>query len=251
MYIILGSVEKTPQNVKKRSLTPKNKLSTSKKSGSKSSPSQHSESIEIYGCSIPATLILHSRDFVSCVTEWDRSMPMTETGWTTLNVLGRGLGKNLTNLYPNGKLLGESLEHMLDYFSVNGLIRASECFQYYYPLLNKLKSSSSEGKKKNDGKDNRRNDENSTPLPSRKRSSSPITRKELRRVGKPKTPLPTRKRSPSPAMEKTHRRNDDINGAQELFLSGQKPTTVSEAKARGKTNTKFPQPGDIGELNIQ
>ena len=32
---------------------------------------------------------------------------------------------------------------------------------------------------------------------------------------------------------------------------GKKPTTVSEAKARGKTNTKFPQPGDIGELNIQ
>ena len=72
---------------------------------------------------------------------------MTETGWTTLNVLGRGLGKNLTNLYPDGKLLGESLEHMLDYFSANGLIRASECFQYY-PLLNILKSTSSEDKKK-------------------------------------------------------------------------------------------------------
>jgi hypothetical protein len=102
--------------------------------------------LKIYGCSIPATLLSHSRDFVSRVTEWDRSLPMTETGWTTLNVLGRGLGKNLTNLYPNGKLLGESLEHMLDYFSVNGLIQASECFQYY-SLLNKLKSSGSEDKK--------------------------------------------------------------------------------------------------------
>jgi hypothetical protein len=32
---------------------------------------------------------------------------------------------------------------------------------------------------------------------------------------------------------------------------GRKPFTITEAKARGKTNTKFPQPGDIGELNIQ
>ena len=32
---------------------------------------------------------------------------------------------------------------------------------------------------------------------------------------------------------------------------GKKPTTVGEAKARGKTNTKFPQPGDIGKSIIQ
>ena len=172
MYIILGSVEKTTQNVKKRSLTPKNKLSTTKKSGSKSSPSQHVESIEIYGCSIPAALVSHSRDFVRHVPEWDRSLSMSETGWTTLNLLGRGLGKILTNLYPDGKLLGESLEHMLDYFSANGLIRASECFQYY-PIINTLKTATSEDKTTNDGKDRRRVDETSTPLPNRKRSSSP------------------------------------------------------------------------------
>ena len=28
---------------------------------------------------------------------------------------------------------------------------------------------------------------------------------------------------------------------------GKKPTTVAEAKARGKSNTKIPQPGDVGE----
>ena len=61
-------------------------------------------------------------------------------------MLGRGLGENLTNLYPDGKLLGESLAHMLDYFSANGLIRASECFQYY-PIINTLKTASSEEEK--------------------------------------------------------------------------------------------------------
>ena len=88
------------------------------------------------------------------VTEWNQSLPMTEKGWTTLNMLGRGLGSNLTNLYPNGKVLGEALEHMVDYLSENGIVRSSECFRYF-PLINDLKSSSSGPKKKNDGNDSR------------------------------------------------------------------------------------------------
>ena len=36
--------------------------------------------------------------------------------------------------------------------------------------------------------------------------------------------------------------------AKNYYGVGKKPTTVAEAKARGKSsNTKIPQPGDVGE----
>ena len=54
---ILGAVEK-------RTPPTKNKLSSNKKTGSKSTAPQHVDSLKIHGCSIPLALLLHSRDFV-------------------------------------------------------------------------------------------------------------------------------------------------------------------------------------------
>ena len=56
------------------------------------------------------------------------------------NVLARVMGKNLTNRYPDGKLLGESLEHMLDYLT-------GMRFQYS-SIINTLKSYTPQIKKK-------------------------------------------------------------------------------------------------------
>ena len=147
MYFYLGTVEKTPQNPKKGSPPTKNKLTSNKKLGSKSSPPQHNDSINIYGCSIPSALVLHLRDFVRRVLEWTRSLGMSEIGWDTLNVLGREMGKNLTNWYPDGKLLAESLEHMLDHLTGMRLICATEYFQYS-SIINTLKSYTPQTKKK-------------------------------------------------------------------------------------------------------
>ena len=146
------------------------------------------------------------------VPEWTRSLGMSEIGWDTLNVLARGMGKNLTNRYPDGKLLAESLEHMLDHLTGMRLICATEYFQYS-SIINTLKSYTPQTKKKNDEKNRRRVGDPITQQSTRKRSLSPVVNEEdPRRAVNTTTPEPNRKRSV--VGKKDHRRSGDASTPQ-------------------------------------
>ena len=128
-------------------------LDYKKSSGNGRTTSQHSKQkviqkrgFDAFRCSIPQSIVLHCKEFIKNNKEWDRSL-MAEMCWKTVNMIVYGRGDSVLNRDPDGCVLGDALEKILEILLKRDTISMGESMKYT-GLIQKLNKQGGEKSKK-------------------------------------------------------------------------------------------------------